>query len=274
MKLLIVEDDLMWQFKLQMMLEETCAFQIVKTANLAAAKNALHTETIDLILCDVVPTYATLAICYSRLKKYTTCLYYLNQAEGNYQEAYRFLKQAKTIDDSTFSKDKMKAVQELTVKYEIEKIENQNKDLLAANELASVKATQYVVFAVVLLLGLLAVSVLAVKLKNSNTKLKTAIEEIEQLNKSREHFFAIIAHDLRHPVSALRGTAELVSYYLKTRRFEVVAQIAGQLDKASFEIQQLLDNLLTWALSQNSPMGISIESQLGSGTSYLLRFRQ
>lgn len=81
-------------------------------------------------------------------------------------------------------------------------------------------------------------------------RLYQANNQLKALNKSRERFFSIIAHDLRRPMHAFQGMNELVSYYLKTQRYEAIEKLSQAIDEAGTRIQFMLDNLLRWALAQ------------------------
>ena len=43
-----------------------------------------------------------------------------------------------------------------------------------------------------------------------NEKLEHHVEELKKLNKTKDHFFSILAHDLKNPISALTGISDFV----------------------------------------------------------------
>ncbi|MVM40441.1 hypothetical protein GO730_26900 [Spirosoma sp. HMF3257] len=107
-------------------------------------------------------------------------------------------------------------------------------------EIQQKQTTQWLIASV---LGLLIVGGLTYKLNSTNQKLK-------KLTEAREYFISIIAHDLRRPLHMFQGMNELVSYNLKNQRFDAIEKLAKAIDDAGSNIQFMLDNLLTWALSQ------------------------
>jgi signal transduction histidine kinase len=93
-------------------------------------------------------------------------------------------------------------------------------------------------------------ALLTYSLRQANQKLEAAASEVEDLNKAREQFFGIIAHDLRRPLHAFEGLGKLINHYIASGDQAAITKISGAIDQSSFKIRQLLDNLLHWALSQ------------------------
>lgn len=83
---------------------------------------------------------------------------------------------------------------------------------------------------------------------------KTLNVRLKSLTVSREHFLGMVAHDLRRPLSAFHGMAETVSYYLKEGDFSAIETLSHSIDQSGAQIQQLLDNVVTWALSQRQEL--------------------
>ncbi|WP_080055020.1 LytR/AlgR family response regulator transcription factor [Spirosoma aerolatum] len=54
LKILVIEDDLIWQLKLQMMLEQLNIGTIMLASSLAEAQNLLSTQLPDLVIADIV----------------------------------------------------------------------------------------------------------------------------------------------------------------------------------------------------------------------------
>ncbi|MDE3253661.1 MAG: HAMP domain-containing histidine kinase, partial [Bacteroidota bacterium] len=73
-------------------------------------------------------------------------------------------------------------------------------------------------------------------------------KELKKTNETKQKLFSIIAHDLRSPISQLKGSLDLVNQsYLSPEEFGKITK------KLSVEVDLLhstLDNLLRWSISQ------------------------
>ena len=83
---------------------------------------------------------------------------------------------------------------------------------------------------------------------DERVKLRTA--DLENLIKTKDKLFSIIGHDLRSPVTALEGIAELFEYYNSTGNQDKLAGLGPKISYAAKNVNRLLDNLLNWSLSQ------------------------
>ncbi|MBV9989179.1 MAG: HAMP domain-containing histidine kinase [Chitinophagaceae bacterium] len=73
-------------------------------------------------------------------------------------------------------------------------------------------------------------------------------QELEQINRSKEKIFSIIAHDLRSPIGQLKSSLDLVNReYISPEQFhQITSKLAYQVDL----LHNTMDNLLRWSLSQ------------------------
>lgn len=81
-------------------------------------------------------------------------------------------------------------------------------------------------------------------------RVKRRTRELEDLNKTKDRLFAIIGHDLRSPVTALEGIAELFEYYNSEGKQNKLIELGPKISYAAKNVNLLLDNLLNWSLSQ------------------------
>jgi signal transduction histidine kinase len=86
--------------------------------------------------------------------------------------------------------------------------------------------------------------------EQTNTELFTALADVQQLNKTREHFISVIAHDMRRPLISFRGLAALVSRLLKQEAYQDIKDVSKAIDSVGLDIETMFDNLLNWALAQ------------------------
>ena len=92
------------------------------------------------------------------------------------------------------------------------------------------------------------------KLEKLNKTIKKQNAELEQLNHIKSKMFAIVAHDLRGPMSSLQS----LLYLLRDHKLspDDMAELTSSLEINLQENASTMDNLLAWARSQMS--GISL----------------
>lgn len=84
-----------------------------------------------------------------------------------------------------------------------------------------------------------------------NKKILAQNNELEILNTSKDHLFAIIGHDLRNPFIYLQGVTQKLKYLINNNRFEEANVFAQKIDESSAQISGILDNLLNWGLANS-----------------------
>jgi two-component system, sensor histidine kinase and response regulator len=77
-----------------------------------------------------------------------------------------------------------------------------------------------------------------------NHRLKTLNEQLLELNREKNEFLGIAAHDLRNPLSAIKGYAEEIQEYLADMPEEEVIELASLISISSQQMSELLKNLL------------------------------
>lgn len=69
-------------------------------------------------------------------------------------------------------------------------------------------------------------------------------------NAVKDKFFSIIAHDLKNPMNNIMGFSDLLALKLGDKNSEETAFISKAIKQSVIQTNNLLDNLLEWALSQ------------------------
>lgn len=176
---------------------------------------------------------------------------------GLFKKAYAYLEQARIYERKANAQANNQRMQEFQARYESARRQRQIDLLQKEQAIAQLRSNVYVAVIGVAVLVLAAISLLAwrlyrnrQKLEHTNQQLNVALAEVQQLNKAREHFIGIIAHDMRKPLISFRGMADLVSNRLKQRAYADIQRISQAIDLASVQIETMLDNLLRWALAQ------------------------
>jgi|GEM_PF-4384794 len=153
-------------------------------------------------------------------------------------------------------------LQKAVVEYEVEKKEARTRALEQEKQLVQAQNKLILSVGLAITIALLAAAFLLYRLRQANFKLKNAYDEILQLHQVRDYFFGIIAHDLRSPLNSFHEMAEIIKFHLETKRFDELKKIADGIDQMGLRIRILLDNLLSWALSQRQEVPHSPENLL------------
>jgi signal transduction histidine kinase/predicted negative regulator of RcsB-dependent stress response len=224
-------------------------------------------EALDLGLAagfrpDLVNIYASLAAVYAKT--------------GNFGPAYRYQKAELALKDSIYNERSRKEIARLQTRFETQRKEQGNRLLRAENEKKRALLGKHYWTAVaglacsMLLAGTSAFFFLAnrhkkkanrlleghqVRIVEQNHQLTRLNQEVNgqnhelaQLNRVKNQFLSIISHDVRAPLTSLRGVLSLARLGALTP-----AELQLLLDRIAGQVQQnllLLDNLLHWTSYQ------------------------
>lgn len=189
--------------------------------------------------------YSNLTIYYEQLK--------------DYKKAYYCYDRFNAIYDSLAGEKKNKMIYKIQAKYklgsntrEIEELKMKNQSQLDA--IRSAKSFQVYLVAITILVILLmfATFYLLVKEKRLAAELKNKTQELVELNASKDKFFSIIAHDLKNPFNVLVSYTSILKTDLEMFSKEQLTQIISDLNEASENGYNLLQNLLLWSRSQTN----------------------
>ena len=197
----------------------------------------------------------------------------LYEATDQIAKAYSSYKKHVVALDSIKNSEDLATINELNEKYESEKKASEILALQKDKELNQLtlekERTQksfFIAASVVFLLlssGLIFGYIQLRKSKNQIAKRNETITRINKalnksqddllaLNSTKDKFFALIAHDLRGPITSLQGIGRMLAYYNKKGEEQRVDQMIAQVDQSAQTVNHLLDNLLKWALSQTN----------------------
>jgi signal transduction histidine kinase len=89
------------------------------------------------------------------------------------------------------------------------------------------------------------------KLKKQSLQLAMKNRELKQLNKTKDRFISILAHDLKNPFSTILGLSDLLEkkYNVLSERKKI--EFIRMLSATSQRTYSLLNNLLQWAMAQS-----------------------
>lgn len=84
-------------------------------------------------------------------------------------------------------------------------------------------------------------------------------QKLEQTNMSKDRLFSIISHDLRNPIASLQTISALMQYYHGRGETSQMIRIGERVVATAKNLNSLLDNLLTWSLTQTGQIKIKTE---------------
>ena len=169
---------------------------------------------------------------------------------GDYPAALASHRKYVSIKDSLSTLQGQRVLREEQVRQNVNTYKAQKE---AADREARLLATRnqlYLLLALLLGLVVAAISYLFLQLRKTKRQLEEQNEQLARLNRTKDRFFGIIAHDIRSPIIALQGVGEQMAFYLEKGRTEKLRQLSQKLDLTGKRLSDLLDNLLNWALLQ------------------------
>lgn len=174
------------------------------------------------------------------------------EKEGDFSMALQHYKKYQFLSDSLLKMDNNKALKELNIQYETKEKEQQITLLNKDNEILTARNQTYL--AVGSSIGLLALFSIGflLNLRRKNQQITQQKIALQQLNTTKDRLFAIISHDLRKPALAFRGISKKVKFLIQQQEFDTLDKYGASLEKAAYSLNNLLDNLLNWALKQRN----------------------
>lgn len=95
--------------------------------------------------------------------------------------------------------------------------------------------------------------------KQSKLIIQQQNEQLKELNKSKDKFFSVIAHDLKSPFNSIIGFSNLLVEQAEKKDFDGVEKYAGIIEQSSNRAMDLLMNLMEWSQSQTGRMEFNPE---------------
>ena len=184
-------------------------------------------------------------------------LYRFNKQVGDYKKALLYKEMHDLLNDSVFNLNASKQVEEMQVKYqtaqkeaEITRLESEKE--LSRKELMFRKRERNRALVGMGILFLFSVLMLMLYATVRRQKAKLAVQnhELERLNRTLNHLFGIISHDLRNASAAYQSSAKIIGHYLRKGEPEKLLPLAPEIDKNAKNLSSMLENLLYWSVLQ------------------------
>jgi len=230
---------------------------------------------------DEAEKYALMSFKFARklnakwdLDRSTEILSSIYAEKNDMQKAYKYLSLNKIYNDSLYDQEKVREInyQQLKRKEaENFQLESEKEAALQKEKMSSIINYSFVLL-VLFLLGILFLLKKNIRLKdkfnqeltnkNNDIESQRAIiasqnETLEGLNKSKNHLFSILSHDLKTPINSIFQVLELQQQGDLTK--EVQEEIFEQLLKQVEGTSMMLNNLLHWANTQMDGTVVQLE---------------
>lgn len=190
---------------------------------------------------------------------------------GEHEKALIYYKKYINIKEQLFDRDNIKKIAALEADFKFEKDKlKMNAKLDKERNLRIIYLTSF--FALLLFTGFM-IYFLRVKQKdnkklefqknelaNKNEEISKQRNSLKQLNATKDKLFAIVAHDLKNPLSAFRSITQSLTENLNTISKEEVEYFLNQINNSSHKLYDLLQNLLQWAINQTGQLKYKAQS--------------
>ena len=180
---------------------------------------------------------------------------------GRWRAAYETSQRVVSLRDSVFSSERDATLAKLQTEFDTERKELRIRELKQRQRLQQEQANRQQqrlwalgAILVVVLLGLAVTALLYRRLQRSQAKIARQRDELAQARATQDRLYALIAHDLRSPVVAFTGLADLLNRYVVKGDTVRLAGLGGRIRQAAQSLSELLDNLLNWAVSQRGEL--------------------
>jgi signal transduction histidine kinase/Flp pilus assembly protein TadD len=174
---------------------------------------------------------------------------------GNYKEALAWTETFMAMTDSIGKEENLRKITTIRLTADFEK----EKELIALEQQqkeALLKAQTWQTLIIAVGVGALAILAFGFlwNARRKNNVIATQNQQLEQLNQTKDRIFSIIGHDLRKPAIAFRGITQKVNYLLKKQDYATLERFGHEIESDALALNQLTDNLLSWALTQKNIM--------------------
>lgn len=210
------------------------------------------------------------------LKNIYNVLYMVNQQKKNYADALHFHKLYSKYNDSLQQLENKQFILDLEGKYQLEKKNSENKQLKEENErkaevIRLTKMFNIAMITLVVIMGILImymvrsrkkINKLNHNLQELNDEISSKNQTLQELNNTKDKVFSIIGHDLRSPFNALLGLLQLLIDEKDGITEEERQHSLRSTLQHSKTTYALLENLLTWSMSQRNAIKFNPMIQL------------
>ncbi len=181
--------------------------------------------------------------------------------QARYQQAYEWNQRYVALNDTLNSRQTMQALASAQVNYEAQERALRLRQLTEEQQEQAWRNRLLVGVVAILTVGLLVSVYLYRNLRRSRAALaanhqalEQASAELRRVAEVKDKLYAIVAHDLRGPVTAFAGVTSLIDSYIAQDDQAGLARLPALVRQAADSLNHLLDNVLNWAVSQTGEL--------------------
>lgn len=167
-------------------------------------------------------------------------------------EALKYCNKALKIKDEIFNSKSVNKLSELQTMYETKKKQQEIDILSRDNLIAQMQIEQQKLVRNLLIAILLIILFFGIVLYFRYKMQVGMMQKLRDLNATKDKLFSIIAHDLRSPFSAQVAGTNLLMKYVDEMNRDEIKDIAGDMQRNTKRLLELLNNLLSWAKIQQN----------------------
>ena len=175
----------------------------------------------------------------------------------NSDSALVYLQNSITYQGLMFNEDKFRSELQVHFNYE-----SKIKDIEIQRQQETIYY-QVTIFFIILLILLSIIFFIYYKSnlqKKANLIISTQNQKLKELNDSKDKFFSIVAHDLKNPVGAFKNISVLLHDETNLLSDVEKKEFLELLKESAESLSLLLENLLTWSLSQRNSFPLDPET--------------
>ncbi|SFQ26418.1 ATP-binding protein [Hymenobacter arizonensis] len=181
--------------------------------------------------------------------------------QGRFRQAYEWNQRYLQLNDTLNSRQTMQTLATAQVNYETQERARRLRLLTEQNRQQVWNSRILTAAVAILAIGLLVTVYLYRNLRRNraalaanNQALEKASEELRRVAVFKDKLYAIVAHDLRGPVTAFAGVTSLIDSYIVQNDQVGLARLPALVRQAADSLNHLLDNVLNWAVSQTGEL--------------------
>lgn len=185
------------------------------------------------------------------------CLYEAYKAQEDYVQALHYFEKYEKNRATRINKESGEKIAELEAQYDTRQKEREIE--LLNHQRTNQRKVIYIqagAFLIILLLALLLFYQYKSKKKanlllaSRNIQVQKQAEELQQLNRTKDKFFSIIAHDLKGAIGGFLSQTQFIADDFKVLSDEDKEELIGEMNVNSRRLYNLLENLLEWSRAQ------------------------
>lgn len=179
---------------------------------------------------------------------------------GKHQEALATFSQYMKLKERLFEINRTQEILRLSQAFETERKEQELKNLAVRSAITQSRSRTFLIAGGLTSLAAIFIFILVFRLRRTILVSRTKRAELQAQVLSKDRFFSLLAHDLSQPVAQLQGSGRQVALLAKQEQWQAMRDLAASLDRQMETLSQRLDNLLYWAVQQNTALPYQEES--------------